>query len=75
MLQQYYERDFFKQPVSCPNCQWKGEGSDAIVIDFYGVTNNKEVHCPECDEKIALVENDKGGTPGESATDLSFQIG
>lgn len=70
----YNERDFFKQPIWCGNCHWKGEGSDANVIDFYGVTKSKEVHCPACDETIAMLEKE-GGAPGESATDLSFQIG
>jgi hypothetical protein len=75
MLPQYNERNFDDQDLACTKCAWKGKGSDANVIDFYGVVANKEVHCPECDEKLALVQKDKGGTPGESANDLSFQLG
>ena len=45
------------------------------MIDFYGVADSKEVHCPECDEKIAILRKDGDDTPGESAYDLSFQLG
>lgn len=75
MLPEYSATNFEEQSLSCPKCGWKGTGYDAVVIDFFGVTKSKEVHCPQCDTTIAIVTNDKGDAPGESATDLSFQTG
>jgi DNA-directed RNA polymerase subunit RPC12/RpoP len=75
MLPEYNDKTFEEQDLHCPNCQWKGKGYDSVVIDFFGVSKNKEVHCPNCDETIAIVTKEEGGTPGESANDLSFQLG
>ena len=75
MLPTYHENTFDEEQISCKKCSWIGKGIDAITIDFYGVTNVKDVNCPKCDKKIGQVEINKGGTPGESATDLSFQLG
>ena len=76
MVTEFRQKDFDEQSLHCTKCQWKGKGTDANVIDLYGVSNSKEVHCPECDSKIAVVvREDDDETPGESATDLSFQIG
>lgn len=73
-LPEYHERNFDEQELNCPNCHWKGKGYEAVIVDFFGVVKNQEVHCPNCDEKLAILIKD-GGTPGESATDLSFQTG
>ena len=74
MVPVYQENDFYEQKLSCTKCGWKGLGYDANIISFFGVTDSKEVHCPECDEKIAILQ--KGDRPpGESATDLSYQFG
>ncbi len=75
MIPEYKEREFDDQSLSCSNCHWKGKGIDAVMIDFFGVGKNKEAHCPDCDETIAIVKREEGGTPGESANDLSFQTG
>lgn len=75
MLPQFTEDSLAKQSLTCPNCNWTGPGDDAVVIDFYGVTKTKEVHCPNCDEKLAILVKDDDLPPGESATDLSFQTG
>ena len=75
MIPEYKEREFWAQTLSCANCGWSGKGHDTVVIDFYGVADSKEVHCPECDEKIAILRKDGDDTPGESAYDLSFQLG
>ncbi len=73
---QYSAKEFDDQALTCPNCQWKGKGSNAVIIDFYGIAKNKEAHCPECDNTIGVVANDDNSNPpGESATDLSFQLG
>ena len=75
MIPVYNEHEFDAQTLACANCGWSGKGQDALVIDFYGITESKEVHCPECDEKIALLRKEGGGPPGETANDLSFQLG
>jgi uncharacterized Zn-finger protein len=75
MIPTYRDADFDDQTLTCPKCNWQGQGHRAVVIDFYGVTDNKEVHCPQCDETIATVKTDADGPPGESANDLSFQLG
>ncbi len=75
MLPEYLQSSFDDQQLSCPKCQWKGTGADAVIIDFYGITKTKEVHCPDCDEKIGILVRDEDPPPGESATGLSFQTG
>ncbi|HUC82427.1 MAG TPA: hypothetical protein VMR70_16090 [Flavisolibacter sp.] len=74
MATEFQQTGFNEQPLQCGKCGWQGTGHDAVVIDFYGVSKNKEVHCPDCDERLGLVRNG-GGPPGESATELSFQTG
>jgi uncharacterized Zn-finger protein len=56
MLPVYQENEFYEKDLSCSKCGWKGLGYDAIILDLFGVTDNKEVHCPECDKKIALLK-------------------
>jgi DNA-directed RNA polymerase subunit RPC12/RpoP len=76
MLPEYPQSTFDEQQLTCPHCGWSGTGAKAHLIDFYGVAENQEVHCPQCDKKIGLVVKDnRSDPPGESATDLSFQIG
>lgn len=72
-LPEYQERTFYDQTLHCPHCQWTGKGYDAVIIDFFGVVKNQEVHCPNCDETLGILI--RNNTPGESANDLSFQTG
>lgn len=74
MLKEYSENKFDEQTVSCDNCHWKGKGSDTVIIDFYGLSDECEIHCPQCDERIGILKKQQG-PPGESASDLSFQLG
>jgi hypothetical protein len=74
MVPEFSNRDFEEQDLQCGNCNWQGKGYDANVIDFFGVSKSKEVHCPNCDVTIGIVTK-TGGTPGESANGLSFQTG
>lgn len=75
MTPEYRETNFEEQDLTCPHCHWKGKGYDAVVIDFFGVSNTNEVHCPNCDETIGVIKRDEGGAPGESVSDLGFQTG
>jgi hypothetical protein len=76
MIPKYTDKEYDDQSLKCDNCQWTGKGSDAVLIDFYGVTDTKELHCPNCDKTIALVtRNEEKDPPGESPSDLSFQFG
>jgi len=63
-----------EQDLRCDHCNWSGKGSGAIVIDLYGVVSDKEVHCPQCDERLGILKKEDS-PPGESANDLSFQLG
>lgn len=73
MVPEYSSTTFEEQDLHCANCNWQGKGYNAVVIDFFGVTKSKEVHCPECDKTIGIVTTDGGDTPGESTNDPSFQ--
>ena len=73
MLPEYRDSNYEDKVLQCSNCSWKGKAADAILIDFFGVSKNKELHCPNCDTTIAIITTDEGGTPGGSASDLNFQ--
>lgn len=75
MVPKYLESTFDEQPLTCKACHWQDIGQRANVIDFYGVSSHKEIHCPQCDELIGILEKDEGRPPGESAGELSFQFG
>lgn len=72
-VREYNETNFEEQDLSCSNCHWKGKGYDAVIIDFFGVTKSKEVHCPNCDSTIAIITTAQDNEPGESAGDPGFQ--
>ncbi len=74
MWPSYPDKEFDEKALTCSNCGWNGQGHEAVVIDFYGVTDNKEAHCPQCDKTIAIVQKSER-PPGESASDLSYQFG
>jgi hypothetical protein len=74
-LPAFPEKEFDERAFTCHSCQWNGKGHEAVIIDFYGVSDTREAHCPSCDRKIALVQKNKGGNRGESANGLSFQFG
>lgn len=65
---------FDKAQLTCPNCGWNGIGSETNIIDLYGLTKLKEVHCPSCDTYIAGLESQRtfGNPDGD---ELSNQIG
>jgi hypothetical protein len=74
MQTEYKTSTFQEQDLRCDKCGWTGKGADAVLIDFYGVVKDKEIHCPACDEKLGILKRDDD-SPGESASDLSFQFG
>ena len=74
MATEFHENSFPDKAIRCDACQWQGKGSDANIIDFYGVVPDKEVHCPSCDKRLGILKK-SDPPPGESATDLSFQLG
>ena len=74
MQAEYNASTFQEQNLHCDNCNWTGKGADAVIIDFYGVVKDKEIHCPECDRTLGILKSDDH-SPGESASDLSFQLG
>lgn len=48
--------NYEEQELSCSTCGWAGKGGDAILIDFYGVSDVKELHCPNCDTILATIK-------------------
>ena len=57
MQKVYNERGFDDEIISCSRCGWEGSGYDANIIDLYGLTKVKEVHCPNCDSYLGGVQN------------------
>ena len=70
----FTESEYEDTSFSCDKCNWKGKGRDANVIDFYGVVSEKEIHCPNCDRKLGIIEKDDASN-NETASDSSFQTG
>ena len=73
-MQQYNENDFDALSIKCPNCGWTGKGSDAHMVDFFGVTAMMEAHCPNCDEKLAEVKRADNSSGTIGGDQLSNQI-
>lgn len=74
MKEVFSEREFENLQITCPNCGWKGLGSDTNIIDLYGLTKLREVHCPTCDTYIAGLQREIA--PGNPEGDeLSNQLG
>lgn len=71
MLPEFRDSNYEEKMLQCSNCSWKGKGVDAILIDFFGVSKTKELHCPKCDTTIGLITKDEG-KPGESVSKFSF---
>ena len=57
MQKVYNERGFDEEVISCGRCGWEGSGYDANIIDLYGLSRVKEVHCPKCDSYLGGVQN------------------
>ncbi len=74
-MQQVYEAgNFDDQPLQCSRCGWEGKGSDANLIDFYGLSEYQEAQCPQCDTTLAQVKQEDTQR-GESPDQTGFQIG
>lgn len=65
--------ELYDQLLNCPDCGWSGTGSEANLIDFYGVSVSSEVHCPNCDTTIGTVQNEEG-SPGQNNGERSLPI-
>lgn len=58
MKEVFPEHGFDGVTVTCPNCGWKGKGSETNIIDLYGLSKLKEAHCPSCDTHIASLSRE-----------------
>lgn len=65
---------FYEEKLTCPQCNWNGRGDEAILIDLYGLTNTREVRCPNCDALLGILPVEKNNL-GDSGDQLGFQIG
>ena len=70
----FYEESFDDMDITCPNCGWQGKGDETHIVDFYGVVRAREVHCPNCDNKLGDIQENKT-VQGSSGDELSNQIG
>jgi hypothetical protein len=43
---------FDQEKITCSNCGWTGPGSEAIIIDFYGIGKARQVKCPNCKNNL-----------------------
>jgi len=66
------QRTFDDHPLTCPKCGWRGVGSDAIVVDFYGIGKFKEVTCPNCDEYLGNLSRENSSGEGSSPADFGI---
>ena len=65
---------FYTQSITCPNCGWQGKGSEAIIIDMYGIGDVRQVTCPNCDNFLGNLPREGEPKP-ETPDELSDQIG
>jgi hypothetical protein len=59
MAKLLYPEDYTDQDVSCEECGWIGKGREANLIDFYGVSEIQELHCPNCDATVATLNSSR----------------
>ena len=57
MQKVYNERGFDDEIIKCGRCGWEGSGYDVNIIDLYGLSKVKEIHCPSCDSYLGGVQN------------------
>ncbi len=74
MKKVYDDNEFGEAQLRCSRCGWQGSGSETNIVDFYGVTEVQEAHCPNCDEVVANVKR-ADNAEGGSGDQTSFQIG
>ncbi|HET9825539.1 MAG TPA: hypothetical protein VFP87_09395 [Chitinophagaceae bacterium] len=67
----YDQRTFDDEHLICPRCGWDGDGAEAYVAGFYGISKFKEVLCPKCSEYLGNLSRER--TFGEDR--LDSQIG
>lgn len=66
---------FYDQQLTCSQCNWSGNGDEAIVIDLYNLTKGKEIRCPNCDTLLGILPVENKNDIGDSGDQLGFQIG
>lgn len=66
---------FYDERLTCPQCNWTGNGDEAIVIDLYNLTAGREVRCPKCDTLLGILPAENKNNIGDSGDELGFQIG
>lgn len=57
MQKVYNERGFDDEIIRCGRCGWEGSGYDVNIVDLYGISKVKEIHCPSCDSYLGGVQN------------------
>lgn len=57
MRREFNSTEFNEEVIRCSKCGWEGSGVDANIVDFYGLTKVKDVHCPSCDSFLGGLRN------------------
>ena len=60
MKEVYTKEELENATLQCDNCGWQGKGSEAKIVDLYGVAKTEEIHCPNCDTYLAGLRTDRG---------------
>jgi len=60
MRRVYGDEDHTENTLSCDACGWRGTIDRANVLDFYGVSKIKEIHCPSCEALIGSINVESG---------------
>lgn len=60
MKEVYSQEEFATATLQCDKCGWTGVGTEASIIDFYGIAKVQEIHCPNCDTYLAGLLRDSG---------------
>lgn len=51
------------ETFSCPNCNWKGMGSETFLRDLSEIHTSRDIECPKCEATINTFDLSKGEFP------------
>ena len=58
MKEVYTKPELETETLQCDHCGWKGKGTEARIVDLYGIAKVQELHCPQCDTYLAGLSAD-----------------
>ncbi|HZF65096.1 MAG TPA: hypothetical protein VEZ55_11440, partial [Chitinophagaceae bacterium] len=73
MQRLFNDLDFHDEAIRCSKCGWEGSGYDAHIVDFYGLTKVRDVHCPSCDSYIGGISRTNTSLRRSDSRDRGFE--